>query len=381
MTLPNRAADFLCKELGVAPITQDALFPFSLTFTAFVRHIANWVKKGLNGRAIKKLYDEYVRDVIKEGRVKYAVMSSFLQSIGDADKKIRTITVTSRHLIVYDDDDNNPDQPHLHAPAGRILHSIPLIDIETRVVNSAMGKSKKFLQLTSKSRAVSSIEMSFNVNNDTFDLSSWNQAVQEAVYFTQINSNRLAKVYVQLGLSTTAEHDLSDTKSKLSNARSLSLSAQLQASFDTILGISQVNQTPPHSPLPRRSPLNNTSVGSLPGSPKLKRTPPSSRSHLNNTSVGSRPSSPSVKRASPPSPTTPRRLLLNSTNVGNPPDSPELKPRSSNTPPSSRLHMNNTSIGSPPGSLMVKRTPSPSSAPRRSPDSPKLKRTPSPRNL
>ncbi len=199
MVLPERACIYLCKELGI-PVMADQDEP--KTFTAFISHVAENIYV-LKAKAIKRLYDEFVRDVIKEGRVKYRVLGSTVAAAGSlmiSNDKIRTHTVTSRHLIIFDDNED-PDQPICNEPTGKVLHRIPLIDIETKVVNSMFAKNKKYLHLVSKSKATPSIEMCFDITKDHFDLYSWSQAIQEAVYSTQVNTTRLSKAWIRLGLA------------------------------------------------------------------------------------------------------------------------------------------------------------------------------------
>jgi hypothetical protein len=201
MTLNERAAIFFCKELGIPIVASPS--PVMLSFSKLVSHVSGNVAT-LKAKAIKRMYDEFVRDVIKEGRVRYRVMEGPLAAAGTVilnNSKIRTHTVTSRHLCIYDDNED-PDQPHDIEPTGTVLQRIPLIDIETKVVNAKFNKNRKYLHLVSKSKSkeTASIEMTFDIVTDNFDLYSWSQAVQEAVHSTKVNNTRLSKAYARLRL-------------------------------------------------------------------------------------------------------------------------------------------------------------------------------------
>ena len=191
MKLHNRAAVFICKELGV-PTTVDP----APSFRGLLKHVAVFSKTvPAIAKAVKRLYDEFVRDVIKEGRVQFRVIDDTFGSIVNASK-IKTFAVTSRHLIIYEDADFCEDTD----TDCKVLHKIPLIATGTRLVSGLFGKSKMYLELVSKSRAYPSVEMAFAANKDSFDLFSWNQAIQEGVYCTRINASRLTKAYSKLGI-------------------------------------------------------------------------------------------------------------------------------------------------------------------------------------
>ncbi len=195
MVLKDKAACFILKEIGVPPFKNDCVSTFA--------DLVAWVREHrhlLQVRAVKKLYDEYVRDIIKEGRVKYRV----LEGIGlvAAAAPVRTVAVTSSHLVVYENSehDDQLEQPQRHEPTGPMLHRIPLIDTHTKVLRSIFGKNKMFLQLSSRSRNTPIIELIFDQSKEHFDLYSWSQALQEAAHNAQVNTNRLSKAYLRLGM-------------------------------------------------------------------------------------------------------------------------------------------------------------------------------------
>ena len=105
LRLHRRAAVFLCKELGL-PTTLDP----EPSFRGLLKHAAvfsNSVHRGNNGaltKAVKRLYDEFVRDVIKQGKVQFRVKDDTFGSIVNGSRT-KTHVVTSRHLIIYEDKD------------------------------------------------------------------------------------------------------------------------------------------------------------------------------------------------------------------------------------------------------------------------------------
>ena len=233
MTMPEKAACFIFKEIGVPLPYEGQDGDTELTLEQYFQCIhAN--RATVSIKAVKRLYDEHVRDVIKEGRVKYRVVEKGL--VGQA-KAIRTVTVTSRRLIVHEDD-GDLDCPHKTEPKGTVEHKIPLIDTETKVLKGIFGKSKMYLQLASKSNTVPMIEMVFDQNRDHFDLYSWSQAIQEAVYSTQANTSRLAKTYLRLGLdlwidvhsgpAAMASHAIADADKGIPRRSSEPLSPELK---------------------------------------------------------------------------------------------------------------------------------------------------------
>jgi len=215
MRLSFKAAAFVAREIGFSSrMFDDMPAP---DFNQLLKKICAQ-RQILDTRAIKKLYDELVRDVLKEGRVRYRVLDGKGAGIlgggtAGGDKVIRTATVTSRQLIIYDDDPSdvhaNLEQPHSAEPTGRVLFRLPLMDTETRVLRGLLNKNKMYLQLSSKSRGGARIlELIFDKTSQDFDLYSWSQALQEAAYATQINSNRLTKVQHRLSLSSATPNVL-----------------------------------------------------------------------------------------------------------------------------------------------------------------------------
>ena len=224
MLLPEKAAVFLLKEIGIAPSKAAASLAGKagatgvgrLTLSSLLQVVAEH-RDSVSVRGVKRIYDECVRDVIKEGRVKYrsdasasSLAASARAAMGTAEERSRTFTVTSRHLLVREDEADPGaalEQPHRTEPTGRVLHRLPLVEVETRVVKGGMlSGNKMFLQVLTpgakgKKRKKSPVlEMVFDATKDQLELYSWSQAIQEGVYATQANTSRLDKLYHRLGL-------------------------------------------------------------------------------------------------------------------------------------------------------------------------------------
>ena len=212
MLLQKKTACFLLREIGIPSKSVWDSGSCSgvgdLTLTDLFQVVSDNSKMVVN-KKVKSLYDQYVRDVIKEGRVRFKPDSSNFAT--SAQEKTRTFTVTSRVLVVRDDMEGDLgalDQPHHAEPTGKVLYRLPLVDVETRVVKGGiLSGNKMFLQVlcTSKSggrkrRKTPALEMIFDASKEQLELYSWSQAIQEGVYATQANTNRLDKLYHRLGV-------------------------------------------------------------------------------------------------------------------------------------------------------------------------------------
>ena len=108
MLLSHGPLFYILKEIGISPnhvtepVDHVTLEEF---FEIIVRH-----KRYLQVKPLKKLYDEFVRDVIKEDRVRYRILEKGL--VAQERKALKTVTVTSRFLMIYEDDDNL-EQPQM----------------------------------------------------------------------------------------------------------------------------------------------------------------------------------------------------------------------------------------------------------------------------
>ncbi len=216
MILPKRAACFLLREIGIPPKSIRNSGSSSgvgeLTLTDLFRLVSD------NGemvviKKVKSLYDEYVRDVIKEGRVRFKSESS---NFATSTERMRTFTITSGVLVVRDDVEGDLralDQPHHTEPTGKVLHRLFLTDMKTKVVKGGiLSGNKMFLQLlySSKSggrkrRKTPVLEMIFDTNKDQLELYLWTQAIQESVYAMENHINRLDKLYYRLDIGM--DHD------------------------------------------------------------------------------------------------------------------------------------------------------------------------------
>ncbi len=204
MLVPERAAYYLLKEIGIPlrSVRESRNVGVGDLTLAELLQIVPDNSKTVVVKKVKMLYDELVRDVIKEGRVRYRPGSS-------GQEKTKTFTVTSRRLMVRDEVDGDLDQPERAEPTGKVLHRQPLVDAETRVVKGGLlSGNKMFLQVLAtspgKRKRTPALEMVFDVNKDQLELYSWIQAIQEGVYSTQANTNRLDKLYHRLGLGSKA---------------------------------------------------------------------------------------------------------------------------------------------------------------------------------
>ena len=259
MTLHSRAAVFLCKELGL-PSTVDP----APSFRGLAKHVAVFSKivPG-TARAVKRLYDEFVRDVIKEGKVQFRVIDDTFGTIVNASK-IKTQAVTSRHLIIYEDADFCEDTD----TDCKVLHKIPLIAVGTRTVSGLFGKSKMYLQLLSKSRAYPSIELAFAADKDSFDLFSWNQAIQEAVFRTRINATSLTKAYSKLGIGESSGPAACLSKNRHS---SVSVDSAMTAVVESPAELDVCNE---RQPQPRERFYSSGDLTKVESATKLKSKPP-----------------------------------------------------------------------------------------------------------
>lgn len=193
MVLSEKIACFLCKELDIPFIPLEEEGNNDVDIHKFLGHVVS-VQHLLNVRRVKKCYDEYVRDIIKEGRCRCRMMEK-----GQA-KTSKTISITSRNLIIYGETDNL-DEPYVTEPTGKKLHEIPLFGIEPKVMRGMFGKSKMYLQLVPHDNANAPImELIFDQVKDHYDLYSWSQAIQESCFMTTTNTNRLYKTLIRLGL-------------------------------------------------------------------------------------------------------------------------------------------------------------------------------------
>ena len=218
LTLPELSLCFLLKELRL-PLLDSCKKIYKNAKTAAAKSdndnkawkfsdLVTYIcdnKDSFDPKAIKRCYDVYVRDVVREGRVRFRLLGS------SGSKSSKIVSITSREMLIYEDD-NNLDQPALEEPSGRVLHRVPLVDATTKVCKSMFAKNKIFLQVVSPSREAPDVELCFDSSRDHYDLFAWNQSIQEATYSTRANSNRLSKSHLRLGMvdsSVTEERRLS----------------------------------------------------------------------------------------------------------------------------------------------------------------------------
>ena len=151
LLLGKRAVSFLFAKFVQTPLEE-----FEGTFKNIGDIVCSW-QRG-NGTInknyviiIKKMYDDYVRDIIIESRVKLRLpYKTPLYGKGTILKK--TISITSRKLVVYEDDADglkNLDVPSKQEPTGKIIHEMSLVSAETKISPESKGlfSLKSFLAL------------------------------------------------------------------------------------------------------------------------------------------------------------------------------------------------------------------------------------------
>lgn len=189
LEMSNKSLQFLAKEIGM-PFDED-LEGQRFTLESWFQILS---KSNVSAQKIKRAYDQFVRDVVKEGRLKFRV----LQGKGASNKRqIKTITITSRQLLIFEDVDGEFDQPHVHEPTGRVLFHLDLDSVNTHVTKSRFEKNKVFLQMRGKEKDVNMVEMVFDSFTGMFDLYAWRRALEEAHFLASQETTRLGR---QLGL-------------------------------------------------------------------------------------------------------------------------------------------------------------------------------------
>ena len=199
MRLPALATAFLCKKLRV-PIAQA-----EFGYRDLLYHAAKNFHFGLV-KAAKSLYDTYVREVLIEGRVSYSVPGD--RPALFQPKPIRTHTVTTRELLVYDDNDQDPDQPVLNEPRGNVLHRIDLARAVVIMASNNKGvfnKAKKTLIqihpcLSEDGSRPPCLELAFDSSKDMQKSFMWHQALQKATLFGANRTTNLDQTLKRLGL-------------------------------------------------------------------------------------------------------------------------------------------------------------------------------------
>ena len=165
-----------------------------------IRHNENYVI------IIKKMYDDYVRDIIIESRVKLRLpFKTTMYGKGAILKK--TISITSRKIIVYEDDVDglkNLDVPSKQEPTGKIIHEMSLVSAETKISPESKGlfssRSKKFdvLSIRSGPGSDTGIDIVFDTGKEIYDVYAWTNAIKESEELIRSNSSRLMRLQEDL---------------------------------------------------------------------------------------------------------------------------------------------------------------------------------------
>ncbi len=189
MLLSSRACLFLTDKLRVPPMSTDD----DVDLTAFLQHVVRCRDK-LSIGALKSVYDMYVRDVIKEGRV-------FGRGSANSAHKSRncTVMITSRHIVVYKDDEEL--DVHLFEAEENILYRLEHINTQTTREKSFFGK-ELWLRVINIATSQPVIELCFDALSSQSDIHEWSQALEEAAFNAQANTDRLTKEWLRLGLFT-----------------------------------------------------------------------------------------------------------------------------------------------------------------------------------
>ena len=181
---------------------------------------------------IKKVYDDYVRDVIIESKVKFRLpYKGALYGRGSILKK--TISITSRNLTVYEDEEDgldNFDVPTKREPTGKIIHEMSLIGCQTKISPNSKGiftsRSKKFDILSIRCAGMETgVDIMFDTGKEIYDVYAWTNAIQECIENINTNSNRLIRLQKDLLLesseaSRNRDKDASSTVQNLSSRAS-----------------------------------------------------------------------------------------------------------------------------------------------------------------
>ena len=201
LLLGGTATTFLFNKFVQSPLPN-----FESTFENFADSISNWQRsKQILGQnyvvIIKKMYDDYVRDIIIESRVKFRFpYKNSVYGKGSILKK--TISITSRNLTIYEDEEDrlaNLDVPSKREPTGKIIHDMSLIGCESKISPSSKGlfssRSKKFDVLSIRSAGLDTgVDIMFDTGKEIYDVYAWTNAIKEAIEHINSNSNRLIRL-------------------------------------------------------------------------------------------------------------------------------------------------------------------------------------------
>ena len=223
LLLGKRTISFLFAKFVQTPLEE-----FEGTFRNIGDIVCSWQRNGGGGRhnenykiIIKKMYDDYVRDIIIESRVKLRLPFK-TQMYGKGTILKKTISITSRKLIVYEDDVDglkNLDVPSKQEPTGKIIHEMSLVSAETKISPESKGlfasRSKKFdvLAIRSGPGTDTGIDIVFDTGKEIYDVYAWTNAIKESEDLINASSSRL----IQLKEELLQEHGIDEKESIYEN--------------------------------------------------------------------------------------------------------------------------------------------------------------------
>ena len=204
LLLGNSATSFLFGKFLKTPSAK-----FEASYKNLAESLSNWQKiAGIHYEnyviIIKKLYDDYVRDIIIESRVKFRLpYKTSIYGKGSILKK--TISITSKNLTVYEDEEDritNLDVPTKREPTGKIIHEMSLVGCEHKIAPNSKGifasKSKKFDVLAIRSSgstgSATGVDIMFDTGKEIYDVCAWTNAIKECMESINSNSNRLIRL-------------------------------------------------------------------------------------------------------------------------------------------------------------------------------------------
>ena len=221
MRLSKKATYFLFGKFDKKPPPAEE---FGGTFANLSYHLSGWQKAedmaNLNyGKIIKKAYDDFVRDIIIEGRVKFRFSNKVSPRYSKSTIMKRTISITSRNLRAYEDEDDIDalDVPKKREPMGKVLYEMSLIGSENKILPNSKSifasKTKKFdILCIQNAGSDSGIHILFDPGREIYDIYAWTQAIQESIENINSNSNRLIRLQLLLHEKVESDNETSGTE-------------------------------------------------------------------------------------------------------------------------------------------------------------------------
>ena len=171
LRIPTKSMDFLAKRLYVIPPLDD----FDGSLKAMFKHVAHY-SETRTIRAIMKCYNEFVRGVLIEARLKHRI---FGQKATYKDR-IKTVSLTSDHIVVYDDDETDPNQtevPTTRTPTGPVIFKMALIKFKMETIKK---EGMVGFSLRGYPRG-EGIDLWFNESTQAHDKYKWSSSIKTAI--------------------------------------------------------------------------------------------------------------------------------------------------------------------------------------------------------